>query len=109
MEHLHYRFSGRRAVAGAHAHIVGVVASGNLEVLIEPAALEGACTVDIDTAASGFGAVWHAVVADFFERHPLADVRISINDNGATPAIVALRLDQAAEEFAGVPRPEDIP
>ena len=86
----------------ARPRIVGVVASGNLEVLIEPAALQGACTIDIDTAANGFGAVWEAVVADFFSRHPLADVRISINDNGATPAIVGLRLDQAVEEFAAI-------
>jgi malonate decarboxylase delta subunit len=52
--------------------------------------------------------VWEAVVADFFARHRLADVRISINDNGATPAIVALRLDQAVEEFAVAP-PEGKP
>ena len=40
-----------------------------------------------------------AVMADFFERHRLGGIRISINDAGATPAIVALRLDQAIEEF----------
>ncbi len=39
-------------------------------------------------------------MADFFARHPLADVRISINDIGATPAIVSLRLDQAVAEFS---------
>jgi len=99
VEHLHYRFAGGHARGLAPARLVGVVASGNLEVLIEAAALNGTCTVDIDTAANGFGAVWEAVVADFFARHQLADVRISINDNGATPAIVALRLDQAVEEF----------
>jgi malonate decarboxylase delta subunit len=103
VEHLHYRFSGGQPRRTARSCIVGVVASGNLEVLIEAASLEGACTVDIDTAASGFGAVWEAVVADFFERHRLGDVRISINDNGATPAIVALRLDQAVEEFGRAP------
>ena len=29
------------------------------------------------------------------QRHPLAGVRVSINDMGATPAVVSLRLDQA--------------
>jgi malonate decarboxylase delta subunit len=100
MEHLHYRFTGGKAVAATEARLVGVVGSGNLEVLIEPFAQDGDCTVDINTAAHGFGEIWQAVVADFFVRHPLADVRISVNDNGATPAIVSLRLDQAVEDFA---------
>lgn len=99
MQHLHYRFTGGRAIAPGRPCLVGVVASGNLEVLIEPAALDGACTVDIDTAAHGFDAVWEAVIGDFHDRHALGDVRVAINDNGATPATVSLRLDQAVEEF----------
>ncbi len=99
MEYLQYRFSGGGTVGGAKPRLVGVVASGNLEVLIEPMPLDGACAVDIRTPARGFGEVWEAVVADFFARHSFADVRISINDNGATPATVSLRLDQAVEEF----------
>jgi hypothetical protein len=35
-----------------------------------------------------------------FRPAPLADVHISINDNGATPAIVVLRLDRAVAEFS---------
>ena len=100
MEQLHYRFAGGRPVAQGHACLVGVVGSGNLEILIEPSPLDGACTVEVNTAAQGFGAIWQAVMSDFFARHPLADVRISINDNGATPAIVVLRLDQAVAEFS---------
>jgi malonate decarboxylase delta subunit len=100
MEHLHYRFTGGRRLDAAQPRLVGVVGSGNLEVLIEPHAQDGACTIDINTAAHGFGSIWQAVTTDFFARHPLADVRISINDNGATPATVSLRLDQAVEEFA---------
>lgn len=100
MERLRYRFTGGKPLASPHARLVGVVGSGNLEVLIEPVAQDGACTVEISTAAQGFGTIWEAVVADFFARHPLADVRISVNDNGATPAIVSLRLDQAVEEFS---------
>jgi hypothetical protein len=38
-----------------------------------------------------------AVISDFAQRHPLRDVRVSINDAGATPAVVSLRLDQAVE------------
>jgi malonate decarboxylase delta subunit len=100
MERLQFRFDGGQpASATASARIVGVVASGNLEVLIEPAPHDPACAIEISTAANGFGAIWRAVMSDFFDRHRMGGIRISINDAGATPAIVALRLDQAIEEF----------
>jgi malonate decarboxylase delta subunit len=104
MEHLRYRFAGDRVLPGGVPQLVGVVASGNLEVLIEPVQLEGACAIDVSTPVRGFAEVWAAVVADFFRRHRFADVRVSINDSGATPAIVALRLDQAAEEYVASAR-----
>ena len=100
MERLQFRFDGGSRVATASdACLVGVVASGNLEVLIEPAPQTDACAIEIRTAANGFGDVWQAVMTDFFERHRVGGIRISINDAGATPAIVSLRLDQAIEEF----------
>jgi malonate decarboxylase delta subunit len=102
MEKLTFEFLGGTAVGGPHdAKLVGVVGSGNLEVLIEQAELQGRCVVEVLTAARGFGKIWQAVLDDFFARHRLANARISINDVGATPAVVALRLDQAAEEFSG--------
>jgi malonate decarboxylase delta subunit len=104
VERLAYRLTGGRATAARAPSLVGVVASGNLEVMIESALLGGACEVQVHTAAQGFGNIWKAVVDDFFARHPLADVRISINDNGATPAVVALRLDQAVAEFLASPQ-----
>ena len=101
METLQFRFEqGTRPLAGT-AQLVGVVGSGNLEVLIEPAALAGACEIEVRTAAVGFGATWQAVMTDFHERWRLADARICINDMGATPAVVSLRLDQAAQSLAG--------
>ena len=100
MEHLQFRFDGGRpALSTAQARIVGVVASGNLEVLIEPAPQDSSCAIEINTAAHGFGDVWQAVLLDFFDRHRVGAIRVSINDAGATPAIVALRLDQAIEAF----------
>jgi malonate decarboxylase delta subunit len=41
------------------------------------------------------------VMKDFFARHRAGDIRISVNDAGATPAIVSLRLDQALETYKG--------
>jgi malonate decarboxylase delta subunit len=104
METLTYRFEqGTRRLA-ASPEVVGVVGSGNLEVLIEPADLNGACSVEITTAAVGFGPIWQAVISDFNARWQLADTRISINDMGATPAVVSLRLDQAVETMLGEAR-----
>ncbi len=103
METLVYRFESGSRVPPPKAQLVGVVGSGNLEVLIEPCALDGACSIEITTAAVGFGAIWEAVMRDFHARWQLADTRISINDMGATPAVVSLRLDQAAETIMGAP------
>jgi malonate decarboxylase delta subunit len=69
--------------------------------MIEPASLSGACEIEVKTAANGFGATWQAVMADFHARWLLADAHISINDMGATPAVVSLRLDQAVETMTG--------
>ncbi|WOB50736.1 malonate decarboxylase acyl carrier protein [Xanthomonas hydrangeae] len=102
METLRYRFDGQHgARAGLEHALVGVVASGNLEVLVERVPLDGAMEIEILTAARGFGAIWQAVLDDFSARHPLRDVRISINDVGATPAVVSLRLEQAMDVLQG--------
>ncbi|ELX09298.1 malonate decarboxylase acyl carrier protein MdcD [Janthinobacterium sp. HH01] len=106
METLNYRFEqgkdGLRLKAAPQ--MVGVVGSGNLEVLIEAADLAGACAIEITTAAVGFGPIWEAVMRDFHQRWLLADTRISINDMGATPAVVSLRMDQAVQTMLGEPR-----
>ena len=99
LESLHYSFPGQRPAGRFAPVLVGVVGSGNLEVMLEPAAGSN-CDVDIQTSARGFGAIWEAVVRDFHQRHPLAGVRVSVNDMGATPAVVSLRLDQAVSELA---------
>ena len=84
------------------AVLTGVVSSGNLEVLIESAELAGECRVQVRTSAQGFADIWSAVLEDFARRYDLANLRISVNDGGATPAVVSLRLDQAMENFIGV-------
>jgi malonate decarboxylase delta subunit len=101
MEKLSYRFEGGSRALPKQAEVVGVVSSGNLEVLIESASMNGACTIEITTAAVGFGQIWAAVMDEFNQRWKLADTRISINDMGATPAVVSLRMDQAVETMLG--------
>jgi malonate decarboxylase delta subunit len=100
LETLQYTFTGTRAAGGFSPVLVGVVGSGNLEVLVEPA--DGAdCTVTVMTSARGFGHIWAAVLRDFHDRHPLAGVQMALHDMGATPAVVSLRLAQAAAELPG--------
>jgi malonate decarboxylase delta subunit len=96
MEKLRFEFTGQHVPAAFAPVLVGVVGSGNLEVLLEPRPATRSCAFDITTSARGFGSIWEAVLRDFHERHGLADVAFSINDMGATPAVVSLRLDQAA-------------
>ena len=100
METLQFAFDGGRVLTPFAPALVGVVASGNLEVLVEPAA-SADCRVDIDTSARGFGPIWAAVLRDFHDRHGLAGLVVSIHDMGATPAVVSLRLDQAIAAIAG--------
>jgi malonate decarboxylase delta subunit len=103
METLNFRFENGSRIIAAAPQLVGVVSSGNLEILIEPTPLSGACEIEVKTAALGFGPTWSAVMADFHARWQLADTRLSINDMGATPAVVSLRLDQAVESMLGAP------
>lgn len=95
MERLEYTFAGGTPVA-TRAH-VGVVASGDCEILLEPRA--SGATVAIATSAAGYAPQWEAVLQRFFSRHAIA-AAIEINDFGATPAVVALRLEQAREAAA---------
>ena len=101
LETLNFSFSGGQPVGSFAPVLVGVVGSGNLEVMLETDASTD-CVVRVETSARGFGPIWEAVMNDFHARHPLAGVRISINDMGATPAVVSLRLDQAVAEITGV-------
>jgi len=99
LETLTYSFASDVRGAPFEPVLVGVVGSGNLEVLIEPAA-HADCRVTIETSARGFGPIWEAVFAAFHERFARGGVAITVHDMGATPAVVGLRLDQAAAAIA---------
>jgi len=104
IETLDFSYDGRHAAGRFAPVLVGVVGSGNLEVLLEPGEAPH-CRVRVETSARGFGPIWQAVLDDFHERHALAGVRVSINDMGATPAVVSLRLDQAVAELQSEGQP----
>lgn len=93
MEQIEFDYPAKHKVH-KRAH-VGVVGSGDLEVLLEP--LEGNIAhVSIQTSVDGFKDTWKAVLDRFFAKYEGA-VRIQIHDAGATPGSVLLRLEQAAE------------
>ena len=79
--------------------VVGVVGSGNMEALCEPTPLDGRMRIVVHSSIRGFGETWKAVLGDFAQRVKLPDVLVTINDAGATPAVVGLRLSQAAAEL----------
>jgi malonate decarboxylase delta subunit len=94
LEHLSFAFPAERAAGGSRAQaLVGVVASGQLEALFERTDDGSTCRIEIATAVRGFKTVWEAVLRDFVARGA-GGLRISINDGGARPDMVALRLAQ---------------
>jgi malonate decarboxylase delta subunit len=93
MQTLTYRFpADRTPVRQVH---VGAVASGDLEILLDPSADSSHADVRVSTSAGGFDAVWNELLARFFARTPVSG-RWKLNDFGATPDMVTLRLEQAA-------------
>lgn len=80
--------------APRRAH-VGVVGSGDLEILLELSP-DRQAHVTVTTCVDGYGAIWKRVLDRFFSRYRGA-ASIEIRDFGATPGMVALRLEQVVE------------
>ena len=74
---------------------VGVVGSGDLEILLEPSSNKKT-TFNVRTASDGFKEIWKSVFTRFSANNAI-DAVITINDFGATPGVVSLRLTQALE------------
>lgn len=100
MEHLTFDYPARRAVS-VPAH-VGVVGSGDLEVLLSPNSTMAAHVI-VKTSVDGYGHIWKSVLDRFFTRYDGA-AKIEINDSGATPGVVALRLAEAVEAAEPIQR-----
>jgi malonate decarboxylase delta subunit len=95
MENLKIMHTAKSRLRGKKEQaIIGVVASGNLEVLLERVLPDRACEVEIATPVRGYDDTWKALVAEFVERFSPGGLRISINDGGARPDTVYLRLMQ---------------
>ncbi|MGX9134854.1 malonate decarboxylase subunit delta [Rummeliibacillus sp. JY-2-4R] len=93
MEKLIYSFPASKTIE-QRAH-VGVVGSGDLEVLVEPSD-EYKTMVEIRTGITGFEETWKKVIERFVSQNDISAL-ITINDFGATPGVVSIRLAQAVE------------
>jgi malonate decarboxylase acyl carrier protein len=95
MQELKFAFPSTVSRKG-RAH-VGIVASGDLEVLMT--ASTGAQTdISVITSVDGYAAIWDATLERFCSRNPVA-LRVNINDFGATPGMVLLRMQQALDSM----------
>jgi malonate decarboxylase delta subunit len=94
VEVLEFTYPANRTIEN-RAHI-GVVGSGNLEVLLEPSP-DSSSHIRIRTSVNGFKETWKAVLDRFFAQYDAA-INVEINDAGATPGVVMLRLQQAVEK-----------
>ena len=99
---LHFELQGQpgNSIDGEWSH-TGVVGSGDLEILMEKKEQNGMVDIQVVTPVTGFDYVWEAVMRDFVETSGIGDVHIEINDNNATPFVVALRMKQAWKEAKG--------
>ncbi|WP_019119463.1 malonate decarboxylase subunit delta [Brevibacillus massiliensis] len=97
METFTFEFPATKRLQG-RAH-VGVVGSGDLEILLEPST-EPRTRVVIRTGCTGFQEKWRLVLERFLTANDVA-ADIQVNDFGATPGVVTLRLAQALEVSQG--------
>ena len=104
MEQFKVHGIAKQRARGHRRHaITGVNASGNLEVLVERVLADQECQVEVSTAVNGFRTIWEAVIQSFFERCSPGGLKFSINDGGARPDTVTLRLMQSVRLMESEP------
>lgn len=99
METLEFTFASKPSDRTHAPALRGVVSSGNLEVLVVAADGTADCRFLVHTSAQGFRDTWHAVLGAFAADHAVGQLRFVLNDMGATPAVVTLRLAQAVGAY----------
>ena len=68
-----------------------------MEVLLERTDTGSDYSVEVSTASEGFRKIWDAVIQEFVDRTSPGGLRICINDGGAQPDVVTLRLLQGVQ------------
>ncbi|KTD74265.1 malonate decarboxylase subunit delta [Legionella tucsonensis] len=100
MEKMEFRFTLPGKRLQGRKTVCGVVGSGNLEVIIEENTTSETIFT-IQTAIDHYKPVWKMVIEDFVCKYQPVGLQFTLNDNGAIPAVVLLRLSQTLDEFQG--------
>lgn len=101
MEKLQFQLDSNSPSTAQQSVICGVVGSGNLEIFVSKTEIQDQCVIEVNTSAVGFEKVWQAVLNEFAQRYAVAGYKFQLNDMGATPAVVSLRLSQAVAMLEG--------
>ena len=99
METYTFTFHLKKTLKKSSLVVVGVAGSGNLEVVVKPNSEPLQTQFTVKTAIGGFKPTWQAVIERFIEDYPLGGLSFTLNDAGAAPPVVALRLRQAIETY----------
>ncbi|TQI82154.1 malonate decarboxylase delta subunit [Serratia fonticola] len=97
MEHINLSYPASVTLPGRA--LTGVVGSGDMEALFEPA-VTGTLTVAIKTSVDGSQQRWLHLFERLALMRDLPAGRLEINDFGATPGVARLRIEQVFEEAA---------
>jgi len=97
MENIQFEYPASASAQGRA--LAGVVGSGDLEVLVE-AAEPGKTSITVNTSVDGSRHMWQDLFDRIFASQKIPAVAMEINDFGATPGVVHMRIDQALELLA---------
>ena len=95
MEQLHFSYQGQQSISKMVR--VGNVGSGDLEILLEPTD-NTQIDIDLITSVDNRQPLWQAIFERQFDAQT-ASMKVTINDFGATPGVIGLRLIQALEQI----------
>lgn len=80
--------------------LAGVVGSGNLEVLVEPADQPDTVSYQVETSIPGYKSAWLAALKDMADHSAMGGCQVTIHDQGADPVVIKLRIRQAISQLS---------
>ncbi|MDC9592756.1 malonate decarboxylase subunit delta [Xenorhabdus sp. IM139775] len=95
MERIELQYPAKERLADKA--LAGVVGSGDMEALFEPTS-DDVLSVIIKTSVDGHKQQWMHLFERLSMQRALPSGRLEINDFGATPGVVRLRIEQVFEE-----------